>query len=280
MLTDLYEAAGADEGSKAHADLQAECGFSYRTLLGELLYAYVTCRPDIGYAVITLSKFASKPAKLHFTALKNVARYLRGTRDWGIHFHRNGVRNELPLCPLDTVDAVEASKNLPAFPSLEEGCRLTGLLDAAHGNDLTRRRSTTGYVFMMAGGAVSYRCKTQPVTATSSTEAEFYASVTAAKHARYLRSVLNDLGLHQDRPTPLYCDNKSAINMINARRPTERARHILIQYFAIQDWKENGDIVMHHIPGIINPSDDLTKPLGWVLHARHCCRTLGHYGKG
>eukprot|EP00980_Cylindrotheca_fusiformis_P018583 scaffold6159_cov207-Cylindrotheca_fusiformis.AAC.1 len=65
--------------------------------------------------------------------------------------------------------------------------------------------------------------------------------------------------------------------MINARIPTERSRHILIQFFAIQDWKDAGDIILHHIPGIINPSDDLTKPLGWILHSRHCRRLMGHY---
>ena len=75
----------------------------------------------------------------------------------------------------------------------------------------------------------------------------------------------------------MYCDNQSAIKIINAQIPTERARHIDTQYFAIQDWKEAGQITMAHIPGIINPVDDLTKPLGWVLHSRHCRRLMGHY---
>ena len=47
--------------------------------------------------------------------------------------------------------------------------------------------------------------------------------------------------------------------------PAERSRHIDIQHFAIQDWKEAGDIIMSFIPGIINPSDDLTKPLQLIL---------------
>ena len=117
----------------------------------------------------------------------------------------------------------------------------------------------------------------QPLTATSSTKAEFYAAVSAGKHAKYLRAILIELGFPQPHPTPLYCDNESAIKMINARIPTDRSRHILIQYFAIQDWKDAGDIIMKHIPGIINPSDDLTKPLGWILHARHSRRLMGHY---
>ena len=129
----------------------------------------------------------------------------------------------------------------------------------------------------MCGGAISYRCKTQSITATSSTEAEFLAAVMAAKHAKYLRAILQELGFPQTAPTPIHEDNKSAINMINACVPTERARHIDIQHFAIQEWKANSDIVMEFIPGILNPADDLTKPLGWILHGRHARRIMGHY---
>ena len=167
--------------------------------------------------------------------------------------------------------------DLPAFPAPTSPFHLTSFVDAAHANDLRNRRSTTGYAFLLAGGAVSYRCKTQSITATSSTEAEFLAAVTAAKHAKYLRAILKELGFPQQEPTPLHCDNQSAIQMINARVPTERSRHIDIQHFAIQDWKDAGDIVMKFIPGTINPSDDLTKPLGWILHARHARRIMGHF---
>jgi len=80
-----------------------------------------------------------------------------------------------------------------------------------------------------------------------------------------MRTITMDLGF----PIVMCCDNQSAINMINACLPTERSRHIDIQRFAIQDWKESGAIVMEFISGIINPSNDLTKPLGWVLHDRH-----------
>eukprot|EP00980_Cylindrotheca_fusiformis_P023978 scaffold11273_cov75-Cylindrotheca_fusiformis.AAC.3 len=206
--------------------------------------------------------------------LKKVAKYLRHTKHWGIHFHRKQRDPTLPDCPFETLSS---DTTLPEFPDLPPSNQLSCFIDAAHGNDLRRRRSTTGFAFMFAGGSVSYKCKTQPLTATSSTEAEFYAAVSAAKHAKYLRAILSELGFPQEEPTPLYCDNQSAIKMINARIPTERSRHILIQFFAIQDWKDAGDIILHHIPGIINPSDDLTKPLGWILHSRHCRRLMGHY---
>ena len=62
--------------------------------------------------------------------------------------------------------------------------------NAAFGNDLTQRRSTTGIVFTYCGGAIIYCSKTQTLTAGSSTEAKFIAAVTAAKFACYLRCVL------------------------------------------------------------------------------------------
>ena len=123
-----------------------------------------------------------------------------------------------------------------------------------------------------------HRCKTQSIAATSSAEAEFLAAVLAAKQAKCPRSsILKELGFEQPGPTALYCDNQSAINMANARAPpAERSRHVDIQHFAMQDWKEAGDIIMSFIPGIVNPSDDLAKPLGWILHAQHACHIMGH----
>jgi hypothetical protein len=152
-------------------------------------------------------------------------------------------------------------------------------VDAAHGNDLSKRRSTTGLVFTYCGGVVLYRSKTQTLTADSSTEYEFIAAVTAAKLARYLRSVLKQLGFHQTKPTVIFIDNLSAFKIINDNTsPTDRTRHMDLRFFDIQDWREAGDIVMSHIDGILNPSDDLTKPLGWVLHSGHCRGIMGHYG--
>jgi len=237
------------------------------------LYAYVTCRPDIGYATITLSKFSTCPHDHHFAMLKKVAKYLRATKDWGITCRRSQPDTSLP--PSNFTQST-MDPQLPDFPAVDTQ-EPVAFLHAAHANDLRNRRSTTGYAFLLCGGAISYRCKTQSVTATSSTEAEFLAAVATAKHARCMRAIMTDLGFPPKGPTVMCCDNQSAINMINARVPTERSRHIDIQHFAIQDWKESGAIVVEFISGVINPSDDLTKPLGWVSHDRHARQIMGHY---
>ena len=137
---------------------------------------------------------------------------------------------------------------------------------------------TTGLVFTFCGGAIVYKSKTQSLTAGSSTKAKFIAAHIAAKIAKYLRMVLKQLGYEQKSPTPIHIDDMYALQIINNNTsPTERTCHLDIRYFAIQDWREEGDIIMKHIPGILNPSDDLTKPLGYVLHARHCRQIMGHY---
>ena len=86
------------------------------------------------------------------------------------------------------------------------------------------------------------------------------------------------MGFEQRGPTIIYIDNMSALKIINDNTsPTERTRHMDIRFFQVQDWRLDGDIIMSHIPGVLNPSDDLTKPLGWVLHSRHCRRIMGHF---
>jgi hypothetical protein len=86
-------------------------------------------------------------------------------------------------------------------------------------------------VFCLAGAAIMYRAKWSVVICTSSTEAEFVVCVCSGKNARYLCSILNELGIIQTGPTLLNVDNIAAIMMANAGKPTERSRHIDMQFF-------------------------------------------------
>ncbi|KAI2491255.1 hypothetical protein MHU86_23307 [Fragilaria crotonensis] len=273
LFTD-YDTSPVD-GTAEHAALERSVGFSYRSVLGALIYAYVVARPDIGYAVTTLARFSDRPAKAHYDALRRVARYLRMTKSWGLHYWRRQLLSSLPA---GMFQPLSPDPSLPSFPEPSQPTLLAGYVDAAHATDLKTRRSITGLVFMFCGGPLAYKSKIQPTVSTSSTEAEFLAAVHAAKIAKYLRSILNELGYTQVQPTTLYEDNAAAILMINASRPTPRSRHIDIQHFAIQEWKANREIILAHIPGIINTADSLTKSLGSTLHHRHIRRLMGHYG--
>jgi hypothetical protein len=154
---------------------------------------------------------------------------------------------------------------------------LVGYVDVSHATDLRTCRSVTGLSFCLAGGAIASKSKLPLTVVTSSTESEFIAAVLAAKIAKYLRSILIQRDFPPG-PTLFYEDNKAAINMVNANRSTVRFRHIDIQNFAIQEWRQRGDIKLAHIPGVINPADAQTKPLGWILHHQHVRRIMGHHG--
>jgi Reverse transcriptase (RNA-dependent DNA polymerase) len=274
QMFDDYATAPRD-GTAEYCDLETAAGFSYRSVLGALIYAYVVARPDIGYAVTTLARFSDHPAKIHYDALRRVARYLRMTKTWGLLYWRKTL---LPSLPHGDFLPLPSDPALPDFPQPQSTIELAGYVDAAHATDLVTRRSITGLVFMFCGGPLAYKSKIQSTVSTSSTEAEFLAAVHAAKIAKYLRSILSELGYPQLGPTTLFEDNAAAILMVNASRPTPRARHIDIQHFALQEWKAAKEIVLSHIPGVINSADSLTKSLGSTLHHRHVRRLMGHYG--
>lgn len=166
--------------------------------------------------------------------------------------------------------------DLPDYPD-PDPYELIGLVDAAYANDPQTRKSITGFIFSLAGGSIAYKSKLQPVTATSSTESELYAAVHASKVAKYLRTVLLELGFAQKAPTTIYEDNQAVINAVNNERPTSNLRHVDIQHFAIQEWRKAGDIELAYIDTTINSSDAATKGLSWTLHHRHARRAMGHH---
>ena len=175
---------------------------------------------------------------------------------------------------------VHLDPSLPEVPQETSHTRAVFYTATAFGNIPTTMGSTTGYAGVVSGGVVAYRCKAQPITAQNACEAELIAANAAAKVAKYLRMVLTELGYPQDDPTTIWEDNDATVKIVDTDRPTPRSRHINIRYFGLQQWRALGEIALRHIPGIINPSDALTKALGWVLHARHVRFMMGHHGFG
>ena len=151
-------------------------------------------------------------------------------------------------------------------------------IDASHATCMNTRRSVGAWLATYGGTVIAYRAKYHVSVSTSSTEAEFIESVNGAKAAKHLRAGIIELGIPLPDATPLYIDNKATIMMGNANKQTPRARHIDIQYFAIQEWVKQKFVRLFHTPGIVNPADALTKALGYVLHHRHVTRAMGLCG--
>ena len=123
----------------------------YRELIGSLMFLVSVSRPDLAYSVGYLSRFLDCYDETHWEAGKRVLRYLRGTSDRGVMFTK--INNFKPI----------------------------GYCDADYAGDCTTRRPTSGYIFFLANGLVSWMSQRQATVALSSTEAEYLAACAAAK---------------------------------------------------------------------------------------------------
>ena len=97
-LSELESATGPTDDI-AQVALQKNMGFAYRQAIGELLFAAITCRPDILYCIIKLSQYNTKPAHIHYIAVKRVFRYLRDTIEDGLHYWCENIHPALPNVP-------------------------------------------------------------------------------------------------------------------------------------------------------------------------------------
>jgi hypothetical protein len=210
----------------------AEKKTPYREAIGSLMFAMTGTRVDIAHAVGVLSRYQDKHHQSHWTGVKRVLRYLNATDGIGITYGKS-----------------------------TEKVTLTGYADADWAGDLQDRKSTSGYVFMLAGGAISWCSKKQPVVALSTTESEYISASAAATEAIWIRTLLMELGYCQDRPTTIYEDNQSCITISNNPEKHNRTKHIDIRYHYLRQLIEENKIKLEYIDTENQIADLLTKPL-------------------
>ena len=222
--------------SEEHASVST---YPYLEVIGSLTYVAMGTRPDICAAVRALSPFAATFGPLHVDGLKHIMRYLRGTMDRGILYTMGGGG-------------------------------LVGYTDADWANDMSNRRSVSGYVFLYAGGSISWMSKQQSTTATSSTHAEYIAAAEAAKELVWLRRLLSELRESTSGPTTLYIDNRAADLL--ARNPVNHAatKHVDVRYHFIRECIADGAVGLSLIGSNDMAADILTKSLKGVKHERFC----------
>ena len=271
-LHELENAKGP-ENDKEKQKLEIEMNFNYRQALGEVLYAMVTCRPDISIAVTKLSQYSQNPSEIHYVALKNIFRYLRITkRDGIIYWRKTRYKNtkfKIPEFPKMYSDSKIQSELTKDGTSINDIGKMIGFVDSDWAGDTQHRRSITGMAIMFGGAVIAYKSKIQKTIALSSTEAEFMAACDAGKTILYLRTILDEMGVDQEEATVLYEDNQGALLMANAQQPTRRTRHLETAAFALQDWVERDLVQLTYIVTTKNSSDALTKPLARILFYKH-----------
>lgn len=199
----------------------------YSSAVGSLMYAMVCTRPDIAHAVGLVSRYLANPSKVHWEAVKWILRYLRGT-------------SNLSLC----------------FGGGEP--ILEGFTDADMAGDLDNRKSTSGYLFKFAGGAISWQSKLQKCVALSTTEAEYIAAVEASKEMLWLKRFLQELGLKQSEYV-VFCDSQSAMDLSKNSMYHARTKHIDVRYHWLRVVIEEQLMKLKKIHTNKNGADMLTK---------------------
>jgi hypothetical protein len=181
------------------------------------------------------------PGKGHWQAAKWILRYILGTVDVGLKFKR--VDSEL--------DQI-----------------LVGYVDSDYAGDLDKRRSTTGYIFTLARGPVSWRSTLQTTVALSTTEAEYMAVANAIKEAIWLHGLIEDLGILQ-KSVKVLCDSQSAIHLAKNQVHHARTKHIDVRFHFVREILEEGDILFQKIGTADNLTDMLTKVVTGAKF-KHC----------
>ena len=275
----LLENAKGPTDDKDRQKLELKMGFNYRQALGEILYAMVTCRPDISVSTTKLSQYSQNPAEEHYVALKNIFRYLRYTKKDGLIYWRkretkfeNMKSGETPVMYSDNEiikELMEDSLNI------NNESNMFSFVDSDWAGDTVHRKSITGIAVMFAGSVIAYKSKIQRTIALSSTEAEFMAACEAGKTILYLRTILEEMGVEQTEATILFEDNQGALLMANAQQPTRRTRHLDTAAFALQDWVSRDLVCLTYVSTTLNSSDAMTKPLARILFYKHFDRLMG-----
>ena len=135
---------------------------------------------------------------------------------------------------------------------------LEGYTDADMAGDLDGRKSTSGYLFTFAGGAVSWQSKLQKCVALSTTEAEYIAVTEAGKELVWIKTFFKELGMQQDEYV-VYCDSQSAIDLSKNATYHSRTKHIEVRYHWIRDAIEEKRFKLKKIHTDKNAADMMTK---------------------
>lgn len=218
--------ADVPKTEEEHAEMK---DIPYQQAVGCLLYLSTCTRPDISYAANKLARYCNNPGPSHWTAVKHLFRYLRGTSEMKLEYRRD------------------------ASPEI------IGYSDSDYASDIDDRKSITGFVFVASGGAISWNSKKQPVVALSSCEAEYVSLCSAMQEATWWLGIKSQLGFQQ--PLVIKCDNQSAISVAKNGGQHPRTKHIDVRYHFINNILQKSDITVEYIDTNSQPADIFTKPL-------------------
>nr|GEW59905.1 hypothetical protein [Tanacetum cinerariifolium] len=187
------------------------------------------------------SRFQQNLGEEHWTAVKNILKYLRNTKDMFLVYGGN-IKREL---------------------------RVSCYTDAGYLTDVDDLKSQTGYMFVLNGGAVNWKSTKQSIFATSSTDAEYIAAFAASKEAVWIRKFISGLGivLTIEEPISMYCDNTGAIAIAKDDGVAKGERHFRVKVHYLRETIKLGDVKIEKVDTYDNLADSFTKALAFPKHS-------------
>ncbi|MED6120630.1 hypothetical protein PIB30_118924 [Stylosanthes scabra] len=202
----------------------------YKSAVGTLQYITIT-RPDLSYAVSKVSQFMHSPLLSHWKAVKQILRYIQGTKDYGIVIHK---------C---------------------NDFRLYYFSDLDWAADIEDRRSVSGYCIFLGTNLLSWSCRKQPTVSRSSTEAEFRSMVECEAELVWIKGLLAELQIPLSKFPMIFCDNLSTVMLTHNTVFHNRTKHFQLDVQSIREKIQSHSLQVVHIPGTEQIADILTKPL-------------------
>ncbi|GJV95139.1 retrotransposon protein, putative, ty1-copia subclass [Tanacetum coccineum] len=220
----------------------------YASAVGSIMYAVRCTRPDVAFAQNITSRFQQNPGEAHWTAVKNILKYLRNTKDTFLVYGGNP----------------EAELQVKCY------------CDAGFETDRDDTKSQTGYVFVLNGGAVVWKSSKQSTTAQHATEAEYIAASEAAKEAVWIRKFIDELGVvpSNDYSIKMNYDNFSAIIIAKELGIQKGVKHFQRKYHYVREYIETGEIDIVKVHTDDNLADPFMKALAGPKLTRHA-RSMG-----
>lgn len=206
---------------------------SYASVVGSLMYAQTCTRPDISFVVGMLRRYQSNPGIEHWKAAKKVLRYLKGTRQYMLTYRRSDKLEVVGYFDLDFASYVDSQKSI------------------------------FGYLFILAGGAISWKSAKQTIIAASTMEAEFVVYFEATVLALWLRNCISGFGIVDSiaKQLRMYCDKFTAVFFSKNDKYSNGAKHIDLKYLAVKEEVQKQTVFMEHIKTELVIADPLTEGL-------------------
>ena len=229
-----------NQSAQSDEDQELMKHIPYQSAVGALMHPAVMTRPDIAHAVQQVAQFMSNPGNTHWTAVKRIFRYLKGSRNYVL-----------------TLGGKDVSLELTAYSDS----------DFAMSKD--NGRSISGTALFLGTGCFLWSSKKQTVVALSTVEAELYAAVQTGRDIIWMRQFLEEIGFPQTSPTTLHIDASSTIDVMeNEAKVSARTRHIDIRHFWIREKTRARLFIPQHIATQDNVADVMTKGLRPPDHQR------------